>query len=126
MYIMLCSAARSVYIMICPLGNILLSFMIFRKLSINLNPLRNFRVFIHSSKLGMLTIITFLLIGIAEICRLKLYSPENGKIGELQETNPGEFSATFECNPGYRMVGEKKITCSNGHWKSPVPWCKCM
>jgi len=64
--------------------------------------------------------------GIAQLCRLKLYSPENGKIDELKETKSGEFSATFECNPGYRMIGQKRIACINGHWVSRVPWCKSV
>ena len=69
--------------------------------------------------------VNFLFLGIAQLCRLKLYSPENGKIDELKETKSGEFSATFECNPGYRMIGQKRIACINGHWVSRVPWCKC-
>ena len=58
-------------------------------------------------------------------CRLSLYSPENGRIDQLVETQPGQFTASFECNQGYRMIGNGKINCINGRWASRVPWCKC-
>ena len=62
---------------------------------------------------------------LAKLCKSRLYSPENGRIDELLEAKPGVFSATFKCNLGYRMVGERRITCKNGNWETRVPWCKC-
>ncbi|XP_065068741.1 uncharacterized protein LOC135694031 [Rhopilema esculentum] len=59
-------------------------------------------------------------------CRLSLYSPENGRIDQLVETQPGQFTASFECNKGYRMIGDEKINCINGRWASRVPWCKSL
>ncbi|XP_045732095.1 apolipoprotein R-like [Mirounga angustirostris] len=32
----------------------------------------------------------------------------------------------YECDEGYVLVGESKITCRNSHWSSPAPECKAL
>lgn len=34
-------------------------------------------------------------------------------------------TAAFECNPGYQLVGQQKITCQyGGNWSEPFPTCQ--
>ncbi|XP_059269928.1 apolipoprotein R-like [Mustela nigripes] len=32
----------------------------------------------------------------------------------------------YECDEGYVLVGESKITCRNSHWSLPAPQCKAL
>ncbi|XP_058395709.1 C4b-binding protein alpha chain-like [Diceros bicornis minor] len=32
----------------------------------------------------------------------------------------------YECDEGYVLVGEAKITCRNSRWSSPAPRCKAL
>ncbi|XP_022691747.1 uncharacterized protein LOC111262042 isoform X2 [Varroa jacobsoni] len=51
-------------------------------------------------------------------------SPAHAKVYTSDEHFREGASVTFECDPGYRMLGRSSLRCSNSEWDSPgLPYC---
>ena len=52
-------------------------------------------------------------------------NPDNGR-SILQGNTTFQSNVTYECDPGYRLVGVSNQTCSaNGTWSGSQPSCTC-
>lgn len=52
-------------------------------------------------------------------------SPKNGRVMNLLEKYDEGQQVTFECEPGYYLLGPMTRTCrANGTWSGPMPFCE--
>ena len=49
--------------------------------------------------------------------------PANGKLVGLQRKNGDTIR--FECDLGYKLVGQSYAVCQGGAWNAPTPSCNC-
>ena len=42
------------------------------------------------------------------------------------DTGSGGDGVTFECDPGYTLVGTATVTCAQTQWSGPAPTCRPM
>ncbi|XP_038063302.1 sushi, von Willebrand factor type A, EGF and pentraxin domain-containing protein 1-like [Patiria miniata] len=59
----------------------------------------------------------------------RIAAPVNGAVSVRDAARRKYGSvARFTCDPGYSLVGAVVITCNNGQWNRPVPYCfaDCM
>ena len=55
-----------------------------------------------------------------------LTDPANGQVSHTTGTTFG-LTATYSCNPGYKLVGDINCTCqATGVWSGSEPTCQCM
>ena len=57
-----------------------------------------------------------------------LEPPDNGGVSDFVNTSAlVNATSTYTCNEGYKLVGNKMVTCqSNGNWSGGTPECKGM
>ena len=54
-----------------------------------------------------------------------LPDPANGRVSHTTGTTFGE-TATYSCNLGYNLVGDRTRTCQvTGVWSGSAPTCQC-
>ena len=52
---------------------------------------------------------------------MKIRDPSNGRKFGTRFSHGNVVS--FECKPGYKLVGNRALKCINGKWNSTVPVC---
>jgi len=52
-----------------------------------------------------------------------LVTPTNGAVSAVDTVSGGD-GVTFECDPGYTLVGPASVTCAQTQWSGPVPTCR--
>ena len=54
-----------------------------------------------------------------------LSDPENGNVHVTSSDFRYATTATFSCDPGYVIIGESRLVCTEtGQWSAPVPTCE--
>ena len=76
------------------------------------------QIHIHLDDVG--TIVIFFVDCCLAYC-IKIKNPSNG--GRHGTSFSHGKVVSFECNVGYKLVGDRALRCINGRWNSTVPVC---